>query len=230
MRTKKVSVSTIVRQLYSLSNFVIATVDEQLQVAGAEAFNRFQKYVLPRPWGLFLIAFSSGESIVSTKRFTTLQQPLWQLIELTRLSQLRNFSNAARQLGSSVGILSSAFRLRECLAQILFIFRDNAADLFPRKVSRQQRECLVNPNLMDRKRKAQRRKSSSGRVQANLEDTLDLESLPEHFENFAAALMSFLKCLNEFPEFTDEAVNTSIKSFEGDLKVYIRPSCRCILG
>jgi len=35
--------------------------------------------------------------------------------------------------------------------------------------------------------------------------------------------MSFLKCLNEFPEFTDEAVNTSIKSFEGDLKVYIRP-------
>ncbi|KAG2351687.1 hypothetical protein BDR07DRAFT_1500637 [Suillus spraguei] len=135
--------------------------------------------------------------------------------------ELRNFGNAARQLGSSVGILSSAFRLRERLAQILFLFRDNAADLFPRKISRQQREFLVNPNLMDRKRKARRRKSMPGRVPANIEDSLDIENLPEQFENFATALMTFLKCLNEFPEFTDEAVNTSIKSFEGDLKRYV---------
>lgn len=140
-------------------------------------------------------------------------------LKLTRPSQLRNFANAARQLGSSVGILSSAFRLRERLGQILFLFRDNAADLFPRKVSRQQREFLVNPNLMDKKRKSQRRKNMPGRIPAHIEDTLDLESLPELFENFATALMTFLKCLNEFPEFTDEAVNTSIKSFEGDLKV-----------
>ncbi|KAG1834776.1 WD40-repeat-containing domain protein [Suillus variegatus] len=160
------------------------TVDEQLQVSGAEKFNRFQK------------------------RINSLDK------------ELRNFGNAARQLGSSVGILSSAFRLRERLAQILFLFRDNAADLFPRRISRQQREFLVNPNLMDRKRNARRRKSMPGRVPVNIEDSLDLESLPEQFENFAAALMTFLKCLNEFPEFTDEAVNTSIKSFEGDLKYW----------
>lgn len=162
----------------------ISTVDEQLQVAGAETFNKFQK------------------------RINSLDK------------ELRNFGNAARQLGSSVGILSSAFRLRERLAQILFLFRDNAADLFPRKISRQQREFLVNPNLMDRKRKARRRKSMPGRVPANIEDSLDLESLPEQFESFATALLTFLKCLNEFPEFTDEAVNTSIKSFEGDLKYW----------
>lgn len=150
------------------------------------------------------------------------------MIELTPTSQLRNFANAARQLGSSVGILSSAFRLRERLAQILFLFRDNAADLFPRKVSRQQREFLVNPNLMDKKRKARRRKSMPARIPANLEDTLDMESLPEHFESFATALTTFLKCLNEFPEFTDEAVNTSIKSFEGDLKVHILPIYLCL--
>ena len=30
-------------------------------------------------------------------------------------------------------------------------------------------------------------------------------------------MITFLNCLNEFPEFTDEAVNASIKSFEGDL-------------
>jgi hypothetical protein len=31
--------------------------------------------------------------------------------------------------------------------------------------------------------------------------------------------MTLLNCLNEFPEFSDEAVNASIKSFEADLKV-----------
>jgi hypothetical protein len=48
--------------------------------------------------------------------------------------KLRNLSNAARQLGSSVGILSSAYHLRERVAQILHLFHENAADLFPRKV------------------------------------------------------------------------------------------------
>jgi WD repeat-containing protein 26 len=31
--------------------------------------------------------------------------------------------------------------------------------------------------------------------------------------------MTFLDCLNEFPEFTDEAVNASIRAFDGDLRV-----------
>jgi len=73
---------------------------------------------------------------------------------------------------------------------------------------------------MDRKRKTRRRKNIS--VPAKTEHSLDLENLPEQFENFATALKTFLKCLNEFPEFTDEAVNTSIKSFESDLKVQFR--------
>ncbi|KAH7907662.1 WD40-repeat-containing domain protein [Hygrophoropsis aurantiaca] len=163
----------------------VPTVDEQLQVAGAEAFNRFQK------------------------RINNLDK------------ELRNFANAARQLGSSVGILSSAFRLRERLAKILFLFRENAADLFPRKCQRQPRETLVNPNLMDRRRKAVRRqKSSPGRVRPVVDDSLDAECFPEQFESFACDVMTFLNCLNEFPEFTDEAVNSSIKSLEGDLKYW----------
>ncbi|KAH7928593.1 WD40 repeat-like protein [Leucogyrophana mollusca] len=162
----------------------VPTVDEQLQVAGAEAFNRFQK------------------------RINNLDK------------ELRNFANAARQLGSSVGILSSAFRLRERLAKILFLFRENAADLFPRKCQRQPRETLVNPNLMDRRRKAVRQKSSPGRVRPVVDDSLDAECFPEQFESFASDVMTFLNCLNEFPEFTDEAVNASIKSLEGDLKYW----------
>ena len=38
-------------------------------------------------------------------------------------------------------------------------------------------------------------------------------------EMFARDVTTFLDCLNEFPEFTDEAVNSAIRSLEGDLRV-----------
>jgi len=159
--------------------------------------------------------------------------------------QLRNFANAARQLGSSVGILSTAFRLRERLASILFLFRENAADLFPRKVSRQPKETLVNPNVMEKRRKGRAKariwlESAAGehdnfgvssasfptplRRGRNVtrplwDSTLDAQFFPENLEVFAADVVTFLNCLNEFPEFRDEAVDTTIRAFEGDLKV-----------
>jgi WD repeat-containing protein 26 len=118
-----------------------------------------------------------------------------------------------------VGILSSAFHLRERLAQILFLFRENAADIFPRKVNRQPRESsLVNPNV----RKQHRRKQKSAKthyLKPTVDDSLDPENFPEQIEQLAIDVTTFLNCLNEFPEFTDEAVNASILSFEGDLKV-----------
>jgi hypothetical protein len=52
-----------------------------------------------------------------------------------------------------------------------------------------------------------------------VDDSLDLEDFPEQIEQLAIDVTTFLTCLNEFPEFTDEAVNASIRSFEGDLKV-----------
>jgi hypothetical protein len=70
----EMSVSRIVQQLYALLNTVSATVDEQLQVAGAEAFNRFQKYVLPQHSVFLFIEFPSGGSIALTKRFITIWQ------------------------------------------------------------------------------------------------------------------------------------------------------------
>jgi hypothetical protein len=48
---------------------------------------------------------------------------------------------------------------------------------------------------------------------------LDPESFPEQLELLAKEVMSFLRCLNEFPEFTDEVVNASIMIFDGDLRV-----------
>ncbi|KAM5543424.1 hypothetical protein V8D89_002675, partial [Ganoderma adspersum] len=133
--------------------------------------------------------------------------------------ELRNFANAARQLGSSVGILSSSYHLRGRLAQLLYLFRENAADLFPRKVSRQSRDSLTNPQL------AQYRKRVRDRAPPHVHnpivmEKLDPEDFPDQLQMFAQDVTTFLDCLNEFPEFTDEAVNAAVLSLEGDLKYW----------
>lgn len=50
-------------------------------------------------------------------------------------------------------------------------------------------------------------------------ETLDREDFPGQLGLFARDVITFLHCLNEFPEFTDETLNASILAFEGDLKV-----------
>ncbi len=134
--------------------------------------------------------------------------------------QLRNFSNAARQLASSVAILSSAFHLRERLAQIAWLFRENAADLFPRKVSHQSLESTVKPDILPKRRRARTKAPPHVRRPLVLEK-LDREEFPGQLGLFARDVITFLHCLNEFPEFTDEALNASILAFEGDLKVRV---------
>ncbi|KAI6012352.1 hypothetical protein EDC04DRAFT_2579829, partial [Pisolithus marmoratus] len=135
---------------------------------------------------------------------------------------LRNFAYSARQLGSSVGILSSVAKLRERLLKVLCLFRENAASLFYLKVSRHTRESLPNPHLMDPKRR-----HSTWRIHCPahvtkliLEDDLQPETLPSQFECLALEVETLLDCLSEFPEFNDGADNQSMKSFEGDLKYW----------
>jgi len=136
-------------------------------------------------------------------------------------NQLRTCVNSARQLGSSVAILASVFQLRDRLTQISFLFRENAADLYPRKVLRVQRESLVGRSKFPRRRLARLRASlERGRRPARMElDKLDLEDFPQQLELFASDLSTFLYSLNEFPEFTDKAVDAPIIAFEDDLKV-----------
>ena len=50
-------------------------------------------------------------------------------------------------------------------------------------------------------------------------DDLEAEDFPHQLEGLAQDVVAFLDCLNEFPEFTDEAVNAAIISLEGDLRV-----------
>ncbi|KAJ7906092.1 hypothetical protein B0H13DRAFT_2333833 [Mycena leptocephala] len=112
--------------------------------------------------------------------------------------QLQYFGNATRHLGSSVVILSSAFLPRERIAQILFLYRENAADLFSRKISHAPRK-----NVLDAK-----------------DESFDVEQFLEQFEALADNIAAFGRCLNEFPEFTDEVMSASITSFEGDLRYW----------
>ncbi|KAG6332928.1 hypothetical protein ID866_6161 [Astraeus odoratus] len=130
--------------------------------------------------------------------------------------ELCNFANAARQLGSSVGILSSAFRLRERFTNIVFLFRENASSLFPRRIARHPREVLLNPDLIDN----DTRRAGWRRTRPLAEDSLPVETLPFQFESLATDVKNFLDCLNEFPEFTDVAVNQSMKEFEGNLRYW----------
>jgi WD repeat-containing protein 26 len=75
------------------------------------------------------------------------------------------------------------------MTQLSFLCRENAADLFPRKISHDPWK------------------------------NLDPEGFPELLENLSRDVRTFLNSLNEFPEFTDEDMNASILPFEKDLKV-----------
>jgi len=135
---------------------------------------------------------------------------------------LRSFANAARQLGSSVAILSSAYHLRERLAQLLFLYHENAADLFPRKIIHIAREGINDSPTSSKRRRGFRRVEGKAQLHVprpTVSENVDPETFPEQLEFLADEVTTFVRCLNEFPEFTDEAVNASILSFEGDLKV-----------
>ncbi|PPQ86642.1 hypothetical protein CVT25_006826 [Psilocybe cyanescens] len=165
----------------------VPSVDEHLQVVGAEAFYRLQS------------------------KINNLDK------------ELRNFANAARQLGSSVAILSSAYHLRDRLGQLLFLYHENAADLFPRKISHIAREITDESPAATKHRKLFRRVRGKAQLHVprpTVTEKLDAESFPHQFEQLSKEVTTFLRCLNEFPEFTDEAVNASILSFEGDLKYW----------
>lgn len=95
-------------------------------------------------------------------------------------SQLRNFANATRQLGSSVAILSSAYHLRGRIAQILFLYHENAADLFPRKITHAPREAVADAKTKGRRSRKGKKVARSAPphvARPAIDETLDLVSL-----------------------------------------------------
>ena len=132
--------------------------------------------------------------------------------------ELQAFQIAARQLGSSIGLLSSAYQLRQSLFVVLHLFRQNAESLFAK---------YIKPKLRPLDGSAARRPMNTGGPKAailrrpTMHVETDAEDLPAEMASLADDVMSFLHYLEEFPEFIDEAVNASITTFQNDLKVRI---------
>ena len=113
------------------------------------------------------------------------------------------------------------------MAQVLYLFHENAADLFPRKV--QHQDTSAHPNNVPLKTRRHRLKPPPNVRTPVITGDLDPEHFPKQMSQFAEDIVAFLECLNEFPEFTDEVVNASILAFQGDLKVSLNLPPRPVL-
>lgn len=134
--------------------------------------------------------------------------------------QLLSFGNAVRPLGSSVGLISSAYYLRARLQQILHLFRENASDIFPDKVKKEAVEPMRPLSSRKRSKSRDPRRAPNRQIRPSLPLISDLEEFPHQFELLAMDLVSFLHFLHDIPEFTDESLTASVFSFQGDLKYW----------
>ncbi|KAF7336808.1 Catabolite degradation [Mycena venus] len=104
---------------------------------------------------------------------------------------------------------------------MLFLYRENAADLFPQKISHATRENVVDAKIKGRRNRTKVPKGySAPPARPAIDENLDLEAFPEQFEALANNIVTFGRSLDEFPEFDDEAIIASIISFEGDLRYW----------
>ena len=133
-------------------------------------------------------------------------------------TELQNFANAVRPLGSSVGLISSSYNLRARLQQVLYLFRENASNTFKDKVTSDPPEPL-RP-FSSRKKSKTRRQRPTHTLRPNAPLEKDLESFPQQLELLSKDLVSFLHFLHDIPEFTDEGLNGVVLSFEADLKYW----------
>ncbi|EKM59697.1 uncharacterized protein PHACADRAFT_192071 [Phanerochaete carnosa HHB-10118-sp] len=139
-----------------------------------------------------------------------------QIIDLDR--ELRQLSNATRQLGSSVGILSASFRLCERLGRVLFLFRENAVELFPNRVRRQRRELQVDRYWNFKRQRRYRRRSRLLSLVSRLSNGQDqptARDLPNELSALARDIAALLDCFSQYPEFLDEVPEQTL---EEDIK------------
>lgn len=219
------SVSGEVALAHTEAHIPPATVDEHLQVRGAEEFRAFEKCVPLAPLSPPSSHDPQARQCVGQRGARRTQHARKRN---NHPPQLRNFAHASRQLGSSVAILSSAFYLRERLAQILVLFHENASDLFPRKIQHRKpppAPAESVPNRRKRRVRDAQSKINPHVARPTVKEDLDLEHFPEQFEALAVDVKKFVQSLNEFPEFMDDAVNASVEAFEGDLKVRCQLHC-----
>lgn len=118
---------------------------------------------------------------------------------LTTVLQVRDISNSLREYSSTVGILSSAFHVREHVVQLLCLFCINAS--FVEDVYDGGQNVADAAALL-------------------LEPASDLELFPMRLEMLSEELKLFQEKLSEISEFSDdEAITKPIAAFRVELEV-----------
>ncbi|PFH48870.1 hypothetical protein AMATHDRAFT_5391 [Amanita thiersii Skay4041] len=183
-------------------------------------------------------ANAGGQQIPHTMRTTLDEKLLYEGAEefrdfekkITELDkEFHNFANAARKLGSSVAVIVSTFKLRERLAQVLYLYRENAATLFPRYVPRRYRDDLIYSLHSNRSLKRSRMNSSSTIASSGQKSPtngggtvkkLKPEDLPNQLKGLATDFELFCDSLEVFPDLLDSAINETFDSFQTDLEYW----------
>ncbi|KZT35388.1 WD40 repeat-like protein [Sistotremastrum suecicum HHB10207 ss-3] len=146
------------------------------------------------------------------KQFTRFEMQMTQLD-----GQLRTLINAARQVDSSVVVLSSALQLRRRLNRVSQLFERNFTELYPRHLKRRPERS--RPDLLWKSLNpygvpkvvnitSSRDPHTDGAQQ---------EQIPGELRMLSKDLVQFLNGLREFPEFIDEGVSTAVMNFHDDL-------------
>ncbi|CAG8639697.1 17631_t:CDS:10, partial [Acaulospora colombiana] len=131
---------------------------------------------------------------------------------------LITFQLSARQLDSSVGSLASAGQLRSHLMNIGILFQRNAAEIFPQMKSKLAKIDTPKPRKKRPKPRAKIYSRASILKPTTINEIPEPETLPSELSEFASNLAVFLRQLEEFPEFADDTLTTSITALEIELK------------
>ncbi|PVG01424.1 WD40 repeat-like protein [Serendipita vermifera] len=131
---------------------------------------------------------------------------------------LITFQLSARQLDSSVGSLASAGQLRNHLMNIGVLFQRNAAEIFPQMKSKLAKIEPPKPRKKRPKPRARIYSRASILKPTTINVIPEPETLPSELSEFATNLGVFLRQLEEFPEFADDTLTTSITALETELK------------
>ena len=127
-------------------------------------------------------------------------------------------TNAIRRVGGSAGTVSAIFLLQHRLSSLSSLYTTNAADLYPGAAFRTSTEPAIALDKRRRRRSGSKTPYLSSESSVHMLD--DLESFPDQLTMLADELLNLLGCVNEFPEFSDKAMNVCINSFVNDLKVW----------
>lgn len=122
------------------------------------------------------------------------------------MRQLHELCQEARKLGSSAGILSASIRLRDCLACILHLFRQNALKLYPEDIQGH----IGNYSPFIARSSEQKSKNARHRILPAQPATNEPENLALGFRRFSEDVRALFECFMQFIQSIEGVPDLSI--------------------